>query len=165
MKTKKYSLIAILCLAINPTFAQFGKLKGLVGKKDKAETTTETATQASNSPDDAATSLNHIKSRSLAWTADFERSIDWFKLSATGKLIIATGDGLYGIEPATGKTAWKHDFLKNLSEENYHAIANSPFIAIVTGGMLNMQQIILDVSTGKIVADTKKMGMKKCGRT
>jgi len=160
MKTKNYSLIAVLCLAITPTFAQFGKLKGLVGKKDKAETTTETATQPGSTTDDAATSLSHIKSRSMAWTADFDRSIDWFKLSATGKLIIATGDGLYGIEPATGKIAWKHDFLKNLSQENYHAIANSPFIAIVTGGMLNMQQVILDVSTGKIIADTKQLGMK-----
>jgi hypothetical protein len=158
MKTKKYGLIAILCLAITPTFAQFGKLKSLVGKKDKAETANETGTQPASSV--AETTTNTVKSRAMAWSADFDRGIDWFKLSATGKLIIATGDGLHGIEPASGKTVWKHDFLKNLSEENYHSIPNSPFIAIVTGGMLNMQQIILDVSTGKIIADTKQLGMK-----
>ena len=160
MKTTKYSLIAGLCLAVTPTFAQFGKLKGLIGKKDNAETTAEAPAQAGNSANEAATATSHVKSKSMAWAAEFERGIDWFKLSATGKLIVATGDALYGIEPATGKTAWKHESLKNLSEENYHAIANSPFIAIVTGGMLNMQQIILDVSTGKIIANTKELGMK-----
>ncbi len=73
---------------------------------------------------------------------------------------MGTNDGLYGVDPANGKVAWKHDFLKNLSTENYNAISNSPFIAIVTGSMFNMQQIVLDVSSGKIVANTKELGMK-----
>jgi len=108
----------------------------------------------------AATSTSSVTASGKAWNMDFDRSIDWFRLSPTGKLIAATNDGLYGIEPATGKVAWKHDFLKNLSKTNYNPIGNSPFIAIVTGSMFNMQQIVLDVSSGKVIANTAELGMK-----
>ena len=166
MTTKKLSLLIICALATGmPASAQLGKLKGLMGKKDKTEaksesveknTTEKITTEIEISPSDN----DQLKSSDKAWSFEFDRNMDWFRLSPTGKIIASTNDALYGLDPATGKVAWKHDNLKNLTKENYNPVENSPFIAIVTGGMMNMQQIVLDVSTGKIIADTKQLGMK-----
>ncbi|MES2455989.1 MAG: PQQ-binding-like beta-propeller repeat protein [Bacteroidota bacterium] len=166
---KRFLTLTICCaLAVTSADAQFGKLKGLVGKKDKTteqkddkQGTAELASNAASGADDAvATNTNAVAASGKAWTMDFDKSIDWFRLSPTGKLIAGTNDGLYGIDPATGKVAWKHDFLKNLTKTNYNPIGNSPFIAIVTGSMFNMQQVVLDVSSGKIIANTADLGMK-----
>jgi len=163
--TKKHLwLLACCSVAIySPASAQFGKLKGLMGKKDKTETKVddgETKTSGAEKNDLQATPTDNLPASAKAWSFEFDRNMDWFRLSPTGKLIASTNDALYGLDPITGKVAWKHDNLKNLTRENYNPIENSPFIAIVSGGMMNMQQLILDVSTGKIIADTKQMGMK-----
>ncbi len=164
---KKIVVLALCGLSMwLPASAQFGKLKGLVNKdktekpesKGAAESTAPAKQAAAN--DEPASPTDHIKVAPQAWTLSFDGNIDWFRLSPTGKVIASTNSALYGVEPATGKVAWKHDFLKNLSTENYNPISGSPYIAIVSGGMMNMQQVILDVSTGKIVANTKDMGMK-----
>lgn len=147
-------MLVLLCgmAAALPSQAQMGKLKGLLGKKEKAEPQTET-------PSPVGTKATIADGQQL-WKYEFDKNMDWFSLSSSGKIIVATNDALYGIHPVTGKPAWKHEQLKNLTKENYNPIENSPFIAIVTGTMLNMQQVILDVSTGTILADTKQMGMK-----
>ena len=164
---RKFYLTTMCCLTVAlSASAQFGKLKSLVGKKDKAAT--ETTAQASennavtqeSAGDAPATNTSNVVASGKAWNMEFDRNIDWFRLSPTGKLIAGTNDGLYGIDPASGKVAWKHDFLKNISKANYNPIPNSPFIAIVTGSMFNMQQVVLDVSSGKIIASTADLGMK-----
>jgi outer membrane protein assembly factor BamB len=173
MINRKLILLMLCGLSMAlPASAQFGKLKGLVGKKDKTDTPTETAAnqntpsnksaESKEGPGDdvAPTPEGNVKESAKAWSFEFDRNMDWFRLSPTGKIIASTNDALYALDPATGKVAWKHDNLKNLTRENYNPISNSPFIAIVTGSMFNMQQIVLDVSTGKIIANTKEMGMK-----
>ena len=161
---KKIYISTLCCLALAmPASAQFGKLKGLVGKKDKPATEAAGSTgenTVASADDSPATNTSGVTASSIAWNMDFDRNIDWFRLSPTGRLIAGTNDGLYGIDPASGKVAWKHDFLKNLTKTNYNPIGNSPFIAIVTGSMFNMQQVILDVSSGKIIANTADLGMK-----
>lgn len=164
---KKVIITTLWCLSMAMSAsAQFGKLKGLVGKKDKpaAETAaqaTESVAGSPNSSDDTKiTSTSDVIASAKAWTMDFDSGIDWFRLSPTGKLIAGTNNGLYGIDPNTGKVAWKHDFLKNITKTNYNPISNSPFIAIVTGSMFNMQQVILDVNSGKVIASTADLGMK-----
>lgn len=164
---KKLCVTIMFCLSLAMSVsAQFGKLKNLLGKKDKSttETTAQAAESAATVPtisdDTKTTNTSDVIVSAKAWTMDFDSGIDWFRLSPTGKLIAATGDGLQGIDPATGKVVWKHDFLKNITKANYNPINNSPFIAIVTGSMFNMQQIILDVSSGKIIASTADLGMK-----
>ena len=170
---KKIYMFAFCCIyAVMPASAQLGKLKALAGKKEKPAVQTESpkgstveeTNPASTDGADAygieATNTASILASGKSWTMDFERTIDWFRLSPTGKLIAGTNDGLYGIDPATGKVAWKHESLKNITKTNYNPISNSPFIAIVTGSMFNMQQVVLDVSSGKIIASTADLGMK-----
>lgn len=164
---KKILLLALCSLTASiPASAQLGKLKGFVSK-NKSEKVQEKPEDSGSKPasynsesEQTSGAADNIKISPKSWSFEFDGNIDWFKLSPTGKVITSTNSGLYGIDPSSGKVVWKHDFLKNLSTENYNPINGSPFIAIVTGGMMNMQQIILDVSTGKIIADTKKMGMK-----
>ncbi len=152
-----------MSLAI-PASAQFGKLKSLVGKKDKPQQENTQAAAPKESPALAEevneTSTSNVAAAGKSWTMQAEGSIDWFRLSPTGKLIAGTNQGLVGIEPGSGKVAWKHEFLKNISRTNYNPISGSPFIAIVTGSIFNMQQVILDVSSGKIIANTSDLGMK-----
>lgn len=162
---KKTYIIAICCLSIAAsTSAQFGKLKNLINKKDKPSTETAavntTNSSASASIESTETNTVSIPASSKAWSMDYNSNIDWFRLSPTGRLIAGTNSGLYGLDPSTGQVAWKHDFLKNITKTNYNPISNSPFIAIVTGSMFNMQQVILDVSSGKIIANTADLGMK-----
>ncbi|MES2446736.1 MAG: PQQ-binding-like beta-propeller repeat protein [Bacteroidota bacterium] len=166
MTNKKLCLLILCGLTMTmPAAAQLGKLKSLMGKKDKTEAKAE---NTEKKPSETATTNSEVtpsdndnlKSSAQSWNFEFDRNMDWFRLSPTGKIIAATNDALYGLDPATGKLAWKHDNLKNLTRENYNPIENSPFIAIVTGGMMSMQQIVLDVSSGKIIADTKQLGMK-----
>ncbi|WP_316795686.1 PQQ-binding-like beta-propeller repeat protein [Pedobacter agri] len=162
---KKSYIIALCCLSMAaPASAQFGKLKSLVSKKDKpaAETAANNTTNNSASPveEEKETNTASIPASVKTWSMDYDSNIDWFRLSPTGRLIAGTNNGLYGLDPSTGKVAWKHDFLKNITKTNYNPISNSPFIAIVTGSMFNMQQVILDVSSGKIIANTSELGMK-----
>jgi outer membrane protein assembly factor BamB len=165
MKSKKLLLLTMLSVALQfPANAQLGKLKSMMGKKEKNQTqspSNQTSEKEKDQKvDQSEKSSDQSKTSTPAWSYVFEQNIDWFRLSPTGKMIASTNDGLYGLEPASGKVAWKHPQLKNLTKENYNPIEGSPFIAIVTGGMMNMQQIILDVTDGRIVADTKALGMK-----
>lgn len=164
---KKFLLLAICGFIVTmPASAQLGKLKGLVNKdktekvQEKSEKSSPKTTLESSDSEPTEVSTDNSKINPKTWSLDFDGNVDWFKLSPSGKVIVSTNSGLYGIDPSSGKIVWKHEMLKNLTSENYNPISNSPFIAIITGGILNMQQIILDVSTGKIIADTKNMGMK-----
>ncbi|MES3016383.1 MAG: PQQ-binding-like beta-propeller repeat protein [Bacteroidota bacterium] len=164
---RKILVLALCGISMGmPASAQFSKLKGLVDKDKKEKTSNkeeskgESQTKASAGDDVSASSSENVKINPKAWSLEFDGNIDWFRLSPTGKVIASTNSALYGVEPSTGKVAWKHDFLKNLTTENYNPISNSPFIAIVTGSMFNMQQVVLDVNSGKIIANTKDMGMK-----
>lgn len=167
--TKKFHLALLICCSFTlGAQAQLGKLKGLVNKKEKteeskpADKSDKSDSKAADSPagEEEETSTANVAANPKAWSVKFDKNIDWFKLSSTGKLIASTNDALYGIDPASGKTAWKRTEFKNLTKENYNPIPNSPYIAIVTGGMLSMHHAIVDVTDGRIVGNTKDMGVK-----
>ena len=164
--TKKFQLALLICCSFSiGAQAQLGKLKGLVNKKEKTEDTkpvdkADSKTANSQSGDEEETSTANVAANPKAWTVKFDRNIDWFKLSPTGKLIASANDALYGVDPATGKIVWKRPEFKSLTKENYNPIPNSPYIAIVTGGVLSMRHVIVDVTDGRIVGDTKDMGIK-----
>ncbi|WP_010600719.1 PQQ-binding-like beta-propeller repeat protein [Pedobacter agri] len=145
-------------------FCSIWQIKKPCRKKDKPQQENTQAPAAKESPASAeevdATNTSNVASSGKSWSMQTDGSIDWFRLSPTGKLIAGTNQGLVGIEPNSGKVAWKHEFLKNISRTNYNPISGSPFIAIVTGSIFNMQQVILDVSSGKIIANTTELGMK-----
>jgi hypothetical protein len=158
---KKALTLAILlsCSVWFGAHAQFGKLKSLV-KKDK----TEDNKTAGNGENATETSDADVAANPKAWTADFDKSIDWFKLNPTGKLIVGASDAVYAIDPATGKTAWKLADFKDISKDNFNAIPNSPYVAIMLGGITSYYHVIIDATDGRIITDTKAIGMKYVGK-
>jgi len=149
--------------------AQFGKLKGLLKKDKTADTKSADKNDAGGKTvaegDDAPeTSTAGLTANPKAWTASFDKSIDWFKLNPTGKLIVGASDGLYGIDAATGKTAWKLSDFKDIGKDNFNAIPNSPYVAVMLGGMTSYYHVIIDATDGRVVTDTKAMGMKYVGK-
>ena len=164
---KKLQLTLLLCCAmVLGAQAQLGKLKGLV-KKDKTEEPKsadkkDSGSKSSNDDEDdaEATSTADVSANPKAWSVEFDKDISWFKLSPTGKLIAGASDGVYGVDPATGKVAWKLADFKNIAKDNFKAIPNSPYAAMVLGGALSSYHVIVDATDGRIVTDTKVIGMK-----
>jgi outer membrane protein assembly factor BamB len=163
MKKKLLLTIALSFTMLLGAQAQFGKLKGLI-KKDKTEETKSDDKGTAGGDDAVATSTEGIAANPKAWTADFNKNIDWFKLNPTGKLIVGASDGVYGIDAATGKTIWKLADFKDIGKDNFNAIPNSPYVAIMLGGMTSYYHVIVDATDGRVVTDTKAMGMKYVGK-
>ena len=163
MNKKTTVLMTLLICGSLTTLAQFGKLKGMLKKKDATTENTQKVTEevaTTNDDDIESASTENIISKKEAWQAKFDREINWFNLTSLGTVVVSTDDALYGIEPISGKINWKNESFKKLSKANYKALKGSPFIAIFEGGIFSMRQTIIDVTDGRTVCNTKDLGMK-----
>ena len=93
------------------------------------------------------------------WTKNFPSKINWYQISDAGTLVVATKDGLYGINAADGSEAWKNDDIENIQESNYDPIEGTPYAAISKAGLMKSVNNIIDLVTGKVVANTKNLGL------
>lgn len=96
---------------------------------------------------------------SADWTKKFPGNVKWYKISDAGVLVVGTGDALYGLQPETGADLWKLEGLDDVNESNYDPIEGSPYIAIVKGGLSRRHHTVVDVTNGKIITNTKDLGM------
>ena len=92
------------------------------------------------------------------WTKTFVGNINWYRITDAGILAVATKDGLYGINPQDGSEVWKQDDIENIKEENYDPIEGTPYIVLSKSGLMKNSIKILDVVTGKSIADSKELG-------
>jgi outer membrane protein assembly factor BamB len=92
------------------------------------------------------------------WTKNFQGNINWYRITDAGVLAVATKDGLYGINPEDGNELWKQDDIENIKEENYDPIEGTPYIVLSKSGLVKNSIKILDVVTGKSLADSKDLG-------
>ncbi|MEO7445707.1 MAG: hypothetical protein ABIU55_09430 [Ferruginibacter sp.] len=178
MKKQKLILLLIAMSLSTAGFTQLGSL--MKKKKDKEQkeavksdsapaATEETATEATNNSTSSDKTEGDVdeglmKDNKVAWKNNFESTIDWFSLSPVGNLIVSANKALYGVDGVTGKIIWKNEKFGGVDQENFAMIANSPYIAMVSGGLLNRQQTILNALDGKVVADTRQMGYKMVGK-
>lgn len=93
------------------------------------------------------------------WTKNFSSKINWYQISDAGTLVVATKDGLYGISPVDGSEIWKNDDIENIQESNYDPIEGTPYSAISKTGLMKSVNNIVDVVTGKIIANSKDLGL------
>jgi outer membrane protein assembly factor BamB len=93
------------------------------------------------------------------WTKTFPSKVKWYKITDAGVLVVGTKDGLYGVNPADGKEIWKNDDIENIQEENYDPIEGTPYIVLAKSGLFKSSNKIVDVVTGKEVANTKELGL------
>ena len=93
------------------------------------------------------------------WTKTFSSNVKWYRITDAGILVVGTGDALYGINPSDGKEIWKNDDIENIAEENYDPIEGTPYIVLAKSGLTKSSNKIVDVVTGKEVANTKDLGL------
>ncbi|MEO6134417.1 MAG: hypothetical protein ABIP35_04655 [Ginsengibacter sp.] len=93
------------------------------------------------------------------WTKNFSSKINWYQISDAGTLVVATKDGLYGISPVDGSEIWKNDDIENIQESNYDPIEGTPYSAISKTGLMKSVNNIVDVVTGKVIANSKDLGL------
>ena len=115
MNKKTTVLMTLLICGSLTTLAQFGKLKGMLKKKDATTENTQKVTEevaTTNDDDIESASTENIISKKEAWQAKFDREINWFNLTSLGTVVVSTDDALYGIEPISGKINWKNESFK-----------------------------------------------------
>jgi len=93
------------------------------------------------------------------WTKNFPSKINWYKITDAGVLVVATKDGLYGVNPSDGKEIWKNDDIENIDESNYDPIEGTPYIVMAKRGVFKSSNKIVDVVTGKQIANTRDLGL------
>lgn len=111
------------------------------------------------------------------WKANFTKEISWIKVTDVGVPVLATEDGLYGINSEDGSILWKNEDLKKLIVETYEPLAGTPFIIINPGaqpvkaktGFAAMASIgsafnkgyvvIINALDGTVACDTRTFGM------
>lgn len=97
--------------------------------------------------------------QSTDWTKSFPSKVKWYKITDAGVLVVGTNDALYGINPSDGSEAWKADDIEKIQEENYDPIEGTPYIVLAKRGLTKSWNNVVDVVTGKVVANTRDLGM------
>ena len=105
-------------------------------------------------------SASSLAQESPVWKKKFDGSIKWYKISDAGILIVCSGDALYGIKSDDGSEIWKLTQFEGIKEDNYDPIDGTPFVAIVTGSAMKRIHTIIDVTDGKIIANSWDLGFR-----
>lgn len=97
--------------------------------------------------------------------------------NVTGTLLVATSKATYGIGVATHQLIWKQKKMKKVDFSSYTELENSPYIVFETKQLINSKLlsgafntqgasvILMDISTGNILFDSKKAGYKSVNKT
>ncbi|MEO7266188.1 MAG: PQQ-binding-like beta-propeller repeat protein [Ferruginibacter sp.] len=98
-------------------------------------------------------------SQAKDWSKSFPSKVKWYKITDAGILVVGTNDALYGINPVDGTESWKIDKIENIQEENYDPIEGTPYIVLAKRGLMKSLNNVVDVTTGKLIIDTKTLGL------
>ena len=93
------------------------------------------------------------------WEADLKKTISWYQITPTGNLILATNDGIVGINESNGVLLYTIPNVVSASEEDFQVIPNTPFgmISRVEGRLES--KLIFKLTDGKVLFDSKKEGI------
>lgn len=106
----------------------------------------------------ALPSLGHAAAKQL-WTLKTTSDIEFQRLTPLGTLLVATGEGLESIDPATGASQWKRTDLGKVREANFDIIPNTSFAILSSGGGMSGKSSlsVIDLATGADKWTTKDM--------
>src|SRR5207249_10540768 len=68
------------------------------------------------------------------WRYTATAPISFVRVTPVGSVVVATADGLVGLDAESGLVQWKRDDLKSLEPPSYGAIGRSPFATERGGG-------------------------------
>jgi hypothetical protein len=94
------------------------------------------------------------------WKKKFDGNIKWYKITDAGIVVICSGDALYGLKPEDGSELWKLPQFDGIKEDNYDPVDGTPFVAIVTGSAMKRIHTIIDVTDGKVIANSWDLGFR-----
>jgi outer membrane protein assembly factor BamB len=103
------------------------------------------------------TALSALGQSSLKWKVNVGKEVNWMKVTPMGVTIVSTKEALIGLDPNTGQTLWKHDFLGKMKPEDYQPIEDTPLVAIIDQGFMVANHVIMDVQTGRIIVNSKEL--------
>jgi len=99
------------------------------------------------------------------WTREFDRAVEWQKLSDAGYLVVGTKEALFGLDPATGETVWQLDQFKKMPEDFLEMLPGTQFGVITyKGGLLGFgtTTYLVDMIDGRILWDTSGIELANC---
>lgn len=105
-----------------------------------------------------ATFASHAQ-KNADWSKEFPSKINWYTITDAGTVMVATKDALYGISPE-GQEVWKADDIENIKETNLDPIDGTPYVTLVKAKMFKGYNKVLDVVSGKVIANTEDLGFQ-----
>jgi outer membrane protein assembly factor BamB len=90
------------------------------------------------------------------WQIKSSKSINWFQISPTGNLIAGTPEGICGMDENNGSFTFTVNSIPSVTEDEFQLIPNTPFGMISRGQGKLETKVIFNLSTGKVLFDSKK---------
>ncbi len=110
-----------------------------------------------------ATSVLSVGAVEPIWQQTFTGNIEWQRLTATGHLLVCTGDALCAVNPENGEILWSNEEMKGTDEENCDLLDYTPYALITKGkGMFKgggNRLTLIDVTTGQEKWNTEAVGI------
>lgn len=110
-----------------------------------------------------AFSTNHLmaqKAEAPNFTYNFAGKIDFMKLTDSGILVIANGDGFAGIKPGQDKLHFDFSDYGKVKQEELEFIPLSPYVIVSQGGVFSSKKSVIDFVSGKKLFATEENGWK-----
>lgn len=96
---------------------------------------------------------------SPAWTVNTGPA-QWMRITSAGALVVGTGEGLKGVDPATGKVSWTIPELANVTEGGYAEVDRTPFITLVPADSPD-DLFIVEPFSGQVVFSSEQAGISR----
>ncbi|WP_306565000.1 hypothetical protein [Flavobacterium lindanitolerans] len=106
------------------------------------------------------TSIVSVAQDTPDYTYNLGGKIDFMKLTESGVLVVANGDGLAGIKPGESKLHFDFNDYGKVKQEELEFIPMTPYVVISQGGMLSSKKSVLDFVSGKKLFATEDKGWK-----
>ena len=104
--------------------------------------------------------LNAQKAQAPNFTYNFDGKIDFMKLTDSGVLLVANGDGFAGIKPGQDKLHFSFSDYGKVKQEELEFIPLSPYVVVSQGGLLSSKKSVFDFVAGKKLFATEDNGWK-----
>ncbi|WP_035694068.1 outer membrane protein assembly factor BamB family protein [Flavobacterium soli] len=104
--------------------------------------------------------LRAQKAEAPNFTYNFGGKIDFMKLTDSGVLVVANGDGFAGIKPGQDKLHFDFNDYGKVKEEELEFIPMSPYVIVAQGGVFTSKKSVIDFVAGKKLFATEENGWK-----
>ncbi|MFY0483395.1 PQQ-binding-like beta-propeller repeat protein [Flavobacterium sp. PLA-1-15] len=106
---------------------------------------------------------NHLmaqKAEAPNFTYNFDGKIDFMKLTDSGVLVVANGDGFAGIKPGQTNLHFNFKDYGKVKQEELDFIPMSPYVIVSQGGVFSSKKSVIDFVSGKKLFATEENGWK-----